>query len=77
MTSSYGVILKKLSIIYHISHDVNELKYIIIAAVQSITVATLIKLLCGFNKKLDIVVFTRGDLFEFKSLSIDMVRHYC
>ena len=55
---------KDLVYIPPLPNNVDDFKDRIIAAVQSITVATLTKVWCEFNKRLDMVITTRGDHFE-------------
>ena len=59
---SYGVSLKTLSL-PPLPNNVDELKDRIIAVIQSITVDTLTKVWCEFNKRLDKVINTRGGHF--------------
>ena len=56
--------IKDLVYIPSLPTDVGELKDRILAAVQSITVATLDKVWREFNKRLDMVRITRGGHFE-------------
>ena len=56
--------IKDLVYIPPLPNDVDELKDRIIAAIQSITVATLTKVWREFDKRLDMVITTKGDHFE-------------
>ena len=56
--------IKDIVYIPPLPNNVDELKDRIIAVIQSITVDTLTKVWCEFNKRLDKVINTRGDHFE-------------